>query len=32
MTRTYYRVGREDGGEATLFRDQRENRWFRQDP
>ena len=32
MTRTYYRVGREDGGEVTLFRDQRENRWFRQDP
>ena len=31
MTRTYYRVGREDGGEVTLFRDQRENRWFRQD-
>ncbi|MDE2682527.1 MAG: hypothetical protein OXI54_00035 [Chloroflexota bacterium] len=32
MTRNYYRVGREDGGEVTLFRDQRENRWFRQDP
>ena len=32
VTRTYYRVGREDGGEETLFRDQRENRWFRQDP
>ena len=32
MARTYYRVGREDGGEATLFRDLRENRWFRQDP
>ena len=31
MTRTYYRVGREDGGEATLFLDQREDRWFRQD-
>ena len=31
MTRTYYRVGREDGGEVTLFRDRRENRWFRQD-
>ena len=31
MTRTYYRVGREDGGEVTLFRDQHENRWFRQD-
>ncbi len=32
MARTYYRVGREDGGEVTLFRDQQENRWFRQDP
>ena len=32
MTRTYYRVGGEDGREATLFRDQRENRWFRQAP
>ena len=32
LTRTYYRVGRADGGEATLFRDQRENRWFRQAP
>ncbi len=32
MTRNYYRVGREDGGEVTLFRDLRENRWFRQDP
>ena len=32
MARTYYRVGREDGGGVTLFRDQRENRWFRQDP
>ena len=31
ITRTYYRVGREDGGEVTLFRDRRENRWFRQD-
>ena len=30
MTRTYYRVGREGGGEVTLFRDQREDRWFRQ--
>ena len=30
MTRTYYRVGREDGGEVTLFLDQREDRWFRQ--
>lgn len=32
LTRNYYRVGREDGGELTLFRDRRENRWFRQDP
>ena len=32
LGRTYYRVTREDGGEVTLFRDQRENRWFRQDP
>ena len=31
MTRTYYRVGWEDGGEVTLFLDQREDRWFRQD-
>ena len=31
MTRTYYRVGREDGGEVTLFLDGREDRWFRQD-
>ena len=31
MTRTYYRVGREDGGEVTLFRDQREDCWYRQD-
>ena len=32
MTRTYYRVGREDGGAVTLFRDQQQQRWFRQDP
>ena len=32
MTRTYYRVGREDGGAVTLFRDQHQKRWFRQDP
>ena len=32
MTRTYYRVGGEDGREATLFRDQRQERWFRQAP
>ena len=31
ITRTYYRAGREGGGEVTLFRDQRDNRWFRQD-
>ena len=30
MTRTYYRVGREDGREVTLFRDQHQERWFRQ--
>ena len=30
LSRTYYRVGWEDGGEVTLFRDQREDRWFRQ--
>ena len=31
LTRTYYRVGREDGGEVTLFRDDRSSCWFRQD-
>ncbi len=31
LTRTYYRVAREDGGEMTLFRDQQEDRWFQQD-
>ena len=31
LTRTYYRVGREDGGELTLFRDHHSCRWFRQD-
>ena len=31
LTRIYYRVGREDGGEVTLFRDDRSSRWFRQD-
>ena len=30
LTRTYYRVGREDGGEMTLFRDRREGCWYRQ--
>ena len=32
MTRTYYRVGGEDRREATLFRDQHQERWFRQAP
>ena len=32
MTRTYYRVGGEDGREATLFRDQHQERWYRQAP
>ena len=32
MTRTYYRVGEKNGGEVTLFRDQHQKRWFRQDP
>ncbi len=32
LTRTYYRAGREDGGEVTLFLDQRSGSWFRQDP
>ena len=31
LTRTYYRAGKEDGGEVTLFLDQRSDRWFRQD-
>lgn len=30
LTRTYYRVALEDGGEVTLFRDQQEDRWFQQ--
>ena len=30
MTRTYYLVMREDGGNMTLFRDEREDQWFRQ--
>ena len=30
VTRVYYRVEREDGGRATLFRDRREGGWFRQ--
>ena len=31
LTRTYYRVTREDGGELTLFRDGQTGGWFRQD-
>ena len=30
MTRAYYRVSREDGRQVTLFRDQREERWYQQ--
>ena len=30
LTRAYYRVSWEDGGQATLFRDQREDSWRRQ--
>ena len=30
LTRTYYRVEREDGGQVTLFRDQRDDRWYQQ--
>ena len=33
LTRTYYRVRDEDGVEATLFRDERDERgegWYRQ--
>ncbi len=30
LTRTYYRVEREDGGEVTLFRDQHEDCWYQQ--
>ena len=30
LTRTYYRVCREDGRRVTLFRDQRGNCWYRQ--
>ena len=32
LTRTYYRVIREEGGELTLFRDGQTGGWFRQDP
>ena len=31
VTRTYYRVTREGGGEVTLYRDQRQDCWFRQE-
>ena len=30
LTRTYYRVEREDGGQATLFRDQLGDCWYQQ--
>lgn len=30
MTRSYYRISQADGGQFTLFRDQREGRWYRQ--
>ena len=30
LTRTYYRVERESGGQVTLFRDQHEDRWYQQ--
>ena len=30
LTRTYYRVEREDGGQVTLFRDQHDDRWYQQ--
>ena len=30
LTRTYYRVDREDGRQVVLFRDQREDRWYQQ--
>ena len=30
LTRAYYRVEREDGGQSTLFRDQREDCWYQQ--
>ena len=30
MTRAYYRISREDGQHVTLFRDQREKRWYQQ--
>ena len=30
LTRAYYRVEREDGGQSTLFRDQHEDCWYQQ--
>ena len=30
LNRAYYRVSREDGRQVTLFRDQREERWYQQ--
>ena len=30
LTRTYYRIDREDGRQLTLFRDQREGCWYQQ--
>ena len=30
LTRAYYRVEREDGGQVTLFRDQHDDRWYKQ--
>lgn len=30
MSRAYYRVSREDGRQVTLFRDQRDERWYQQ--
>ena len=30
LTRTYYRVERENGGQVTLFRDQRDGCWYQQ--
>ena len=30
LSRAYYRVSREDGRQVTLFRDQREERWYQQ--
>ena len=30
LTRTYYRVERENGGQVTLFRDQHEDCWYQQ--